>query len=47
MFHILLMTSIQVLRAEIDLRVDAVLENKIDPLKEHRIRNIDVDNGHG
>jgi hypothetical protein len=47
MFHILLMTGIQVLCAEIDLRMDAVLESKIDPLKEHGIRNIDVDNGHG
>jgi hypothetical protein len=47
MFHILLIIGIQVLCTEIDLRMDAVLENKIDPLKEHGVRNVRVNDSHG
>jgi hypothetical protein len=47
MFDILLLAGIQIVAAEIDLRMDVVLESKIDSLKEHGIRDIDMNNGHG
>jgi hypothetical protein len=47
MFHIFFMAGVQVLCAEIDLWMDAVLEGEIDPLQEHGVRDIDMDNGHG
>ena len=47
LFGLLLLTGIEVFRAEINFGVDPVLNCKIDPLKEHGVRNVYVDNGHG
>jgi hypothetical protein len=47
MTYILLTAGIQVLCAKIDLRMDAALEDQVDPFNEHRIRNIYIDKGHG
>ena len=45
-FDILLLTGIEILRAEIDFRVDPILDRKIDSLKEHGVRNIHMDERH-
>jgi hypothetical protein len=44
--HILLLTGIEILSTEINFGVDPVLNRKIDPLKKHGIRDINVDNSH-
>jgi hypothetical protein len=38
---------VQILSTEIDFRMDAIPDGEIDPLKEHGVRDIDMDRGHG
>jgi hypothetical protein len=45
-FDILLTAGIEVFRAEINFRMDPVLNCKIDPLNEHGVRNVYMDDGH-
>jgi hypothetical protein len=40
------MAGIQIFRAEIDFRMDPVLDGEIDTMKKHGIGHIDVDNRH-
>jgi len=47
LFDVLLLTGIEIFCTEIDLGMDPVLDRKIDSLKEHGIRDIDMDDGHG
>jgi hypothetical protein len=46
LFGLLLMTGIEVFRAEINFGINPVLNRKIDPLEEHRVRDIDVNCRH-
>jgi hypothetical protein len=46
LLDIFLLVGIQIVATEVDFRVDAIPESKIDSLKQHGVRNIDVDGGH-
>jgi len=40
-------TLIKIITAEVDLRVDSVLDSEVGPMKKHGVRDIDLDDGHG
>jgi hypothetical protein len=46
LFYFHLIAAIEILTAEVDFRMEEVVDDKINSLKKHRVRDIDMNGKH-